>query len=93
MKKIEEENLGFTQDVSNRNLHYYISFKLDNKNFCVEKELKRFQKLYHKYKLAYEGWKKFNYYIEKAPSWSKFDFELIVYSTRVNFFLIVFLSI
>lgn len=43
MKKIEEENLGFTHDVSNRNLHYYISFKLDNKNFCVEKELKRFK--------------------------------------------------
>ena len=85
-----EENLGFTHNVSNRSLHYHISFKLDNKNFSAERDLKKFNKLYDDYNLVDEGWEKFNYRIEKAPSWSEFDSEVIVYSKRVSFFKFYF---
>ena len=81
-----EENLRFTANVSNRSLHYYIAFKLDNKNFSANRELKKFNKLYDDYNLMDKGWEKFNCHIEKAPSWSKFEFGLIGSSKRVNFF-------
>lgn len=40
-----KENLRFTYNVSYRSLHYYISFELDNMNFSVDRELKKFNKL------------------------------------------------
>lgn len=40
-----KENLAFTHNVSSRSLHYYISFKLANMNFSVDRELKKFNKL------------------------------------------------
>ena len=52
----------------------------------VQTELKKFNKLYDDYNLMDEGWEKFNCHIEKAPSWSKFEFGLIGSSKRVNFF-------
>ena len=41
-------------------------------------------KIFSNYDLAAEGWCEFKYKIDSAPSWSEFDFELIVFSTRDN---------
>lgn len=46
--------------------------------------MQKFRKLFVDYDLAREGWKKFNYRIDKALSWSEFSYELAVFSERVN---------
>ena len=47
-------------------------------------EVKKFKKPFSDYDLAVKGWCEFKYKIECAPSWSEFDNELIVFSTRDN---------
>lgn len=81
-----EEGLGFTHNVSNRSLCYYIFVKKGNKNFDADEELEKVNKLFVQYKLPDESWGKFRYEIEPAPVWSEFDYEMIVYSKRVIFF-------
>lgn len=59
-----DENLGFTNNVSTSKFCYYVSFKKNNVD----------------YDLASEVWSEFKYRIDKAPSCSEFDFELVVFS-------------
>ena len=75
-------------NVSNRSLFYCIFFKLDNKNFSVDAKLKKFHELFDKHKHTEKGWEKFNYQIDKAPSWSEFDFDLFVYTKKIEFFIV-----
>ena len=43
---------------------------------------KELEKLYNEHNLVFEDWEPFRYSIEKALSWSDFDFEFFVYSKR-----------
>ena len=43
-----------------------------------------FRKLFVEFELASESWCEFKYRIDKASSWSEFDFELVVFSERDN---------
>ena len=79
-----DEGLGFTYNVSTNDIYYYVSFNKDDKKLNGDVELKNFKNLFVELKLASEGWCKFKYRIDKAPSWSGFDFELIVFSERDN---------
>lgn len=48
------------------------------KNSMKILRLKHLKKLLVDYYLASEGCRKFKYRIDKAPSWSDFDFEFVV---------------
>lgn len=77
-----EEELSFTH-VSTNEINYYVSFvsfkKAGNK-FDGDK-VEKFKKLFVEYDLA-EDWHEFKFRIDKAPTLSDFDFELVVFSTR-----------
>lgn len=78
-----EEELSFTHNVSTNEINYYVSFvsfkKTANK-FDGDK-VEKFKKLFVEYDLA-EDWREFKFRIDKAPTLSDFDFELVVFSTR-----------
>ena len=65
---------------------YAIKFMLKKQTKNVDKELEKFNNFFVEYKLADDSWRKFKYQIEPAPVWSEFDYEMIVYSKRVNLF-------
>ena len=77
-----DENLGFTHNVSTKFLAYYVSFKSGNKKLDGNLEVKKLNKVFQDFDLVGEGWGRFMYKIEEAPSWSKFDYGFIVYSER-----------
>ena len=81
---IINEGLGFTHKVSTNNIYYYVWFNKNDKKFNGDVEVKMFRKLFVEFELASEGWCEFKYRIDKAPSWSEFDFELVVFSERDN---------
>ena len=60
-----DENLGFTHNVSNRNLHYYISFKSRNKNFNGDREVQKFNKFFDEFEFADEAGQNLNTILKK----------------------------
>ena len=61
-----------------------MSFNKDDKKSNGDVEVKKFKNLFIEFKLASEGCCKFKYRIDKAPSWSEFDFELVAFFERDN---------
>ena len=76
------ENLGFTHNDSTNFFACYVSVKSGNINFNGDLETKKIIKLFEEYDLASEGWSKIKYRIEAAPTWSKFEYEFIVFSKK-----------
>ena len=62
------ENLGFTYNVLTNFFACYVSVKIHNTSFNGDLEIKKLNKIFEEYDLASEGWSKFKYRIEAAPT-------------------------
>lgn len=79
------ESFGFTNNVGNRGVYYYVEIKRGDRNFFMEEEKRKLKEIFDKFDLASEGWEEFSFKLEEAPFRADYDFDFIVYSERDNY--------